>query len=57
MSLAQAAHELDRATYAKYCNVVREFFAHNAHLARDFDDIQIVVRAGFDPDEPRDEPC
>jgi hypothetical protein len=44
MMLAQAAQELPPALFRKYYARAQEFFAANAHLKRDINDIVIVVR-------------
>jgi hypothetical protein len=53
MTLAQAAQELPPSLLRKYYARAQEFFAANAHLKRDINDVVVVVR--FDPDQPRDE--
>jgi hypothetical protein len=45
MTMAQAAQELPPALFRKYYARAQEFFAANAHLERDINDIVIVVRA------------
>jgi hypothetical protein len=54
MTMAQAVQELPPALFHKYYARAQEFFATNAHLARDINDLVIVVR-DFDPNQPRDE--
>lgn len=53
LTLRQAAQVLPPELFRKYYDTAQNFFAANAHLSRDINDIVVVVRAWDESEHPR----